>query len=124
VSCGRSAPAVLVADGTGDTLLTRPFSVSEGQPAWSPDGTKLLYRRTPQNPLVQNADTWVLDIAGSAADPGHPGGQPAPQPRPTPSPSPSSCARATSATRRTRPTGRRSPSAATSTSPSPRATRR
>ena len=53
-------------------MLTRTFRFSEGQPAWSPDGTKLLYRRTPENPLVQDADTWVLDIAASAVDPTQP----------------------------------------------------
>ncbi|MGZ8632493.1 MAG: TolB family protein, partial [Solirubrobacteraceae bacterium] len=37
---------------------------------------KLLYRRTPENPLVQDADTWVLDIAGSAVDPTQPRTQP------------------------------------------------
>jgi Tol biopolymer transport system component len=73
---GSNQLAVINADGSGETLLTRTFRFSEGQPAWSPDATKLLYRRTPENPLVQNGDTWVLDIAGSAADPTQPVTQP------------------------------------------------
>jgi dipeptidyl aminopeptidase/acylaminoacyl peptidase len=75
---GSNQLAVINADGTGETLLTRTFRFSEGQPAWSPDATKLLYRRTPENPLVQNGDTWVLDIAGSAADPTQPSPSPSP----------------------------------------------
>jgi dipeptidyl aminopeptidase/acylaminoacyl peptidase len=46
---GSNQLAVINADGTGETLLTRTFFVSEGQPAWSPDAAMLLYRRTPQN---------------------------------------------------------------------------
>jgi len=69
---GSNQLAVINADGTGERLLTRTFRFSEGQPAWSPDGTMLLYRRTPENPLVQNADIWVLDIEASAADPANP----------------------------------------------------
>jgi dipeptidyl aminopeptidase/acylaminoacyl peptidase len=33
---------------------------------------QLLYRRTPENPLVQNADIWALDIKESAMDPTQP----------------------------------------------------
>jgi Tol biopolymer transport system component len=69
---GSNQLAVINADGSGETLLSRTFRFSEGQPAWSPDGTNLLYRRTPENPLVQNADIWVLDIAASATDPTKP----------------------------------------------------
>jgi len=72
---GSNQLAVINADGSGETLLTRTFRFSEGQPAWSPDVTKpmkLLYRRTPENPLVQNADIWVLDIDASAKDPMQP----------------------------------------------------
>ena len=75
---GSNQLAVINADGTGETLLTRTFRFSEGQPAWSPDATKpakLLYRRTPENPLVQNADTWVLDVEDSAKDPTQPATQ-------------------------------------------------
>jgi Tol biopolymer transport system component len=69
---GSNQLAVINADGSGETLLTRTFRFSEGQPAWSPDAKRLLYRRTPENPLVQNADTWVLDIEASAKDPTQP----------------------------------------------------
>ena len=69
---GSNQLAVINAGGTGERLLTRTFKFSEGQPAWSPDGTTLLYRRTPENPLVQNADIWVLDIEASAKDPANP----------------------------------------------------
>ena len=72
VQFGSNNLAVMNADGTNERLLTKTFFVSEGQPAWSPDGAWLLYRRTPQNPLVQNADTWLLDIEASAADPANP----------------------------------------------------
>ena len=42
------------------------FRVSEGQPAWSPDGTRLLYRQTPDNPITQNADIWQIDVDPAA----------------------------------------------------------
>jgi len=73
---GSNQLAVINADGTGETLLTRTFRFSEGQPAWSTDAKRLLYRRTPENPLVQNADTWVLDVEASAKDPTQPVTQP------------------------------------------------
>jgi Tol biopolymer transport system component len=72
VQFGSNQLAVINADGSGERLLTRTFRFSEGQPAWSPDGSLLLYRRTPENPLVQNADIWVLDIEAGAKDPTNP----------------------------------------------------
>jgi Tol biopolymer transport system component len=36
--------------------------VSEGQPFWSPDGARLLYRKTPDNPITQDADIWQIDV--------------------------------------------------------------
>jgi len=69
---GSNQLAVINADGSGETLLTRTFRFSEGQPFWSPDATTLLYRRTAENPLVQDGDLWSLDIAGSAHDPTQP----------------------------------------------------
>ena len=69
---GSNQLAVFGADGTNEQLLTRTFRFSEGQPGWSPDGTHLVYRQTAENPLVQDGDIWLLDIAGSAVDPVHP----------------------------------------------------
>jgi Tol biopolymer transport system component len=69
---GSNQLAVINANGKDETLLTRTFRFSEGQPAWSPDATTLLYRRTPENPLVQDGDIWVLDVAASATTPTQP----------------------------------------------------
>ena len=68
VQFGSNQLAVMGADGSGEQLLTNTFHVSEGQPGWSADGTALLYRRTQQNPLVQNADIWLLDISKDPVD--------------------------------------------------------
>ena len=69
---GSNQLAVINANGKDEALLTRTFRFSEGQPAWSPDATTLLYRRTPENPLVQDGDIWVLDVAASATTPTQP----------------------------------------------------
>jgi Tol biopolymer transport system component len=53
---------VMAWDGSGQTRLTDSFRISEGQPAWSPDGRRLLYRQTADNPIVQNADIWQIDV--------------------------------------------------------------
>jgi Tol biopolymer transport system component len=56
-------------DGTDQTRLTSSFQISEGQPAWSPDGRRLLYRQTADNPIVQNADIWQIDVDPAAPNP-------------------------------------------------------
>ncbi|HEX2105305.1 MAG TPA: hypothetical protein VHF51_16760 [Solirubrobacteraceae bacterium] len=56
-------------DGTDQTRLTSSFGISEGQPAWSPDGRRLLYRQTADNPIVQNADIWQIDVNPAAPNP-------------------------------------------------------
>jgi hypothetical protein len=56
-------------DGSGQTRLTNTFEISEGQPAWSPDGRRLLYRQTQDNPIVQNADIWQIDVDPAAPNP-------------------------------------------------------
>jgi Tol biopolymer transport system component len=69
---GSNQLAVMNADGSGEALLTRTFSFSEGQPSWSADQKTLIYRRTPENPLVQDGDIWALDIEASRRDPTNP----------------------------------------------------
>jgi TolB protein len=56
-------------DGSDQTRLTNTFQVSEGQPAWSPDGRRLLYRQTADNPIVQNADIWQIDVNPASPNP-------------------------------------------------------
>ena len=41
----------------------------DAQSAWSPDGTRLLYRKTPDNPITQNADIWQIDVNPAAPNP-------------------------------------------------------
>jgi Tol biopolymer transport system component len=69
---GSNQLAVMNADGTGEALLTRTFRFSEGQPSWSADQKTLIYRRTPENPLVQDGDIWALDVEASKPDPANP----------------------------------------------------
>jgi Tol biopolymer transport system component len=56
-------------DGSDQTRLTSTFQISEGQPAWSPDGRRLLYRQTADNPIVQNADIWQIDVNPASPNP-------------------------------------------------------
>jgi Tol biopolymer transport system component len=69
---GSNQLAVMNADGGGEALLTRTYRFSEGQPSWSADQKTLIYRRTPENPLVQNGDIWALDVEASKLDPTNP----------------------------------------------------
>ncbi len=62
---GSNQLARMAWDGSAQELLMRTFRFSEGQPAWSPDAPTLLYRRTPENPLVQDGDVWLLDPAAT-----------------------------------------------------------
>ena len=60
---------VMNADGTDPVNLTNTPGASEAQPAWSPDGTQILYTRTV--PVVgeefeSQTDIFVMDADGSA----------------------------------------------------------
>jgi Tol biopolymer transport system component len=69
---GSNQLAMMNADGTGEALLTHTFKFSEGQPSWSADQKTLIYRRTPENPLVQDGDIWALDLEAVMPDPTKP----------------------------------------------------
>jgi TolB protein len=53
---------VMRADGSGETNLTRSSGISEGRPAWSPDGTLIAYTRQ----VGRFSDLWVMNADGSA----------------------------------------------------------
>jgi Tol biopolymer transport system component len=50
------------ADGSNQTQLTDTLRVCEQSPKWSPDGTRILYRRCMDNWV---ADIWVINADGS-----------------------------------------------------------
>jgi Tol biopolymer transport system component len=51
---------VMNADGSGETPLTEN-ELEEGEPAWSPDGTKVAFRRN----IAGNREIFVIDGSGS-----------------------------------------------------------
>ena len=51
-------------DGTGATRLT-DGALDEDQPAWSPDGTRIAYRRWDLTPGTGHSDIWVMNADGS-----------------------------------------------------------
>src|SRR5215208_7147815 len=55
---------VMGADGTNQTNLTNTPDTNEGQPAWSPDGTKIAFS-SDQDEVSPFRDIWVMDADGS-----------------------------------------------------------
>lgn len=59
---GMGDIVVVSADGSGTTTnLTRTPDISEGNPAWSPDGTRIAYSRQ----VGRFSDIWVMNADGS-----------------------------------------------------------
>jgi len=58
---------VMNADGSGLTNLTNDPEVSEFDPAWSPDGSRIAYVRHPASALLSAAEIWTMDPDGSDA---------------------------------------------------------
>src|SRR5215212_1210344 len=58
---------VMDADGTNQTNLTNTPDINEGQPAWSPDGTKIAFTGpgTPNEDGVRRGDVYVMDADGT-----------------------------------------------------------
>src|ERR671913_155659 len=58
---------VMDADGTNQTNLTNTPGINEGQPAWSPDGTKIAFTGpgTPNEDGVRRGDIYVMDADGT-----------------------------------------------------------
>src|ERR671914_150310 len=54
---------VMNADGTNQTNLTNTPDINEGQPAWSPDGTKIAFTGpgTPNEDGVRRGDIYLMD---------------------------------------------------------------
>jgi Tol biopolymer transport system component len=68
-ACASDGPAICVAnrDGSGVRLLT-PGAANEDHPAWSPDGTRIAFRRWPAGGPpgpFNRADIWVMNADGS-----------------------------------------------------------
>jgi dipeptidyl aminopeptidase/acylaminoacyl peptidase len=59
VECGRAEIATVRTDGSGVAVLTRN-AVSEGTPAWSPDGRRIAFYRPGRRGQV-----WLMDANGS-----------------------------------------------------------
>lgn len=64
---------VINADGSGDTPLTKYTLAGSGQPAWSPDGSKILFS---SSGVLDGSDhsifadnVWVMNADGSGAQP-------------------------------------------------------
>jgi TolB protein len=58
--CGRGEIAVVRADGSGATILTRN-SVTESSPAWSPGGGQIAFQRAVREARSQ---VWLMDADG------------------------------------------------------------
>jgi tol-pal system beta propeller repeat protein TolB len=86
---------VMNADGSGKTDLTNTMSVDEESPAWSPDGTKIIYIAQPaqvgsnQDLFVMNADgSGQTNLTNSPSFEGGPDWMPVASPPPPPPPAP------------------------------------
>ena len=51
-------------DGSGDTLLM-PETVDDSQPAWSPDGKRIVFTRF--NSADQTSEIWIVNADGTGA---------------------------------------------------------
>lgn len=72
ISEGAEGPTICTAkrDGTDLQVLTDGDAASEDQPAWSPDGTRIAYRRWPHGATpgqFNPTDIWVIDAEGTDA---------------------------------------------------------
>jgi Tol biopolymer transport system component len=58
---------VMDADGTNQTNLTNTPDINEGQPAWSPDGTKIAFTGpgAPNEDGVRRGDVYIMDADGT-----------------------------------------------------------
>lgn len=69
-TCNDNGPAICTsfADGTGLRALTSSDAANEDEPAWSPDGTRIVYRRWPHGATAgpfNPPDLWIMDADGS-----------------------------------------------------------
>jgi len=55
---------VMNADGTGQSRMTNA-SANENAPAWSPDGTRIVFESTLEDPVNGNPDIYVMNADGS-----------------------------------------------------------
>jgi TolB protein len=61
---GNSEIYAINVDGTGLTRLT-DNDVTDDDPAWSPDGKKIVFARYPESPNLIYADIYIMDADGS-----------------------------------------------------------
>jgi Tol biopolymer transport system component len=55
---------IVGADGNGKRIFLGADAASEAAPAWSPDGTELLYTRQAQSGGSMTTDLWVANLDG------------------------------------------------------------
>lgn len=63
----RSSLWTMRADGTDRRRVTSGDQWWDDEPAWSPDGTRIVFQR--EGPGTQGADIWVVDATGANAAP-------------------------------------------------------
>jgi len=68
-ACTSDGPSICAAnaDGSGVVVLT-PGTANEDQPVWSPDGSRIAFRRWPAGGppgLANRADIWVMNADGT-----------------------------------------------------------